>query len=89
MGAMQAQGYAEAVAEGAVSLTSAINAHRISNLFPVPPAHMTAVMIEAVEAARAEEYEKDIQLPDGVLYKGQTWVYPHEVIEEFRLGAFL
>ncbi len=89
MGAMQAQGYAEAVAEGAVSLTSAINAHRVSNLFPVPPAYMTTVMVEAVEAMQDEEPSRDIQLPEGVLYKGQTWVYAYEVIEAFRLGAFL
>lgn len=89
MGATQAAGYAEAVAEGAVSLASALNAHRVSNLYPSPPAYMVDTWIEAIEAMQDEDPSRDVILPGGVTYKGQTWAYAYEVIEGYRLEAFV
>jgi len=71
MGYATAAGYAEAVTEGSISLEAAIGAHMSTNLYPPPPAYMTAVAVAAVEGYDPED-DHMVSLPEGVTYKEQN-----------------
>ena len=89
MGSSVAAGFAEMVENGAVGLRTAIDAHRVSNLYPAPPVYMLDVMVAAVEAVQEHESDILLALPEGVSWKGQDTVPAYDVIESFRLEAFI
>jgi hypothetical protein len=67
----------------------ALSWHMSSNLFPAPPSYMLPVAAEAIEAARDEDWHREIPLPAGVTWRGKTSVPARAVIKNFRLEAFL
>ena len=89
MGYATAAGFAEAVEDGSVTLRAALDAHRVSNLYPAPPSYMLDVMVAAVEAVQQEESDILLALPEGVLWRDETHVPAYAVIESFRLDAFV
>ena len=92
MGHATAAGYAEMAEIGSIGLSTALDAHRASNLYPPPPAIMLGVMVAAVEAVQGDPedgYREVIDLPEGVQYHDADTVTAGEVIEAFRLDAFV
>lgn len=89
MGYAQASAYAELEQEGQISLRMAVGSHMTSNLYPPPPSFMTAVAIAAIEAVRDGESDTLIDLPEGVLWREESHVPAHAVIDSFRLDAFV
>lgn len=92
MGHSQAAGYAEMVADGGIDLTQAVRAHMASNLYPAPPAYMVPVAVSAIEAAQNDPedgYGENIDLPEGVEYRGSTTATASDIIQAFRLDAFV
>lgn len=99
MGASQAQGYADMIADGAINIQSAVQAHMASNLFPPPPNAMVDVALAAIDAVNdpdeGTENESEggwltrISLPEGVTYKGKTYATAQDIVGEFRLNAFI
>lgn len=63
MGRLGAEAFAEQVDEGNVSLTGAVSWHLSSNHYPPLPAFFVPVAIRAIELARDEEWDEDIDLP--------------------------
>lgn len=62
MGRMQAEGYAEAVRDGLVSLHNALLGHLTSNHYPPLPYSYVRVAQEALEHAEAREWDARVQL---------------------------
>lgn len=74
---------------GMVGIEQGIALHLAHNHYPPVPSIMVAVCVAAIDAANAEEYDAPIELPEGVLWKGQEAVPAHVVIREFHLDAWI
>lgn len=86
---MQAQGYADAVAEGTVTLEVALAAHLQSNHYPPLPTSLVAACIAALEAAADDDWGRLVALPDGLQLRDRDAVPADELIEAAHLSAFL
>lgn len=70
-------------------LRTALSWHLTSNHFPPVPTTMVEPCIEAINNANEGEWDKLIQLPDGVGYQGRTSAPTHAVVEQHHLESFL
>jgi hypothetical protein len=81
--------YAEGIAETELPLATQIEWHLKSNHFPPVPEFMVKPCIEAINAANAGEWNKNISLPDGVGYRGLTIAPVSAMIEQHHLDAWI
>lgn len=82
--------YAEGLAESGLGLGLALSVHLSSNHYPPVPQDMVPVCIAAIEAGNEGEWDRLIDLPEGVEYKdGRTAVEASVLIESLHLDAFL
>jgi len=84
--------FAEELASGigGITLERGVAIHMAGNLYPPPPSYMVPVAIEALNSILIEDdWEKEIDLPDGVEWRGEKKVPARFVIDAFRLEAFL
>jgi hypothetical protein len=90
MGTTGAQGFAELVEEGSVSLESAISWHMQSNHYPPHPRFMIPVAIRAIELANDGLWDEAVDLPEQVQW-AEDWRLPTaaEIVESFHLDAFI
>lgn len=83
MGHMQAEAYADAVADRLLTLDQALDAHLTSNCYPpinvlfIPPCK------EAIEACRDEVPELELELPNGRVLSAE------EIVDQLHLHAFV
>lgn len=63
--------------------------HLGSNHYPPVPVTMVPVCKAAIAACEEEDYERLIDLPEGVLWRDQTKVPTYEVVEAFHLQGFM
>ena len=89
MGALQASEMAAAIANDEITERQAIVWHLRTNCFPPVPMVMVDVALEAIHLIASEDADQDIDLPEGVEFRGGTKVLPWEVVETFHLGEFL
>jgi len=89
MGSMNAAAMAEAVGEGQVALRPALHWHLTANIFPPVPVSMVDVCAAAVEAAAEGDWALDIELPDGVTYRGATTAPATAIVDNYHLGFFV
>jgi hypothetical protein len=50
---------------------------------------MVQPCIEAIDAAYDEDYNREIEMPEGVLYKGKTTAPAHAIINQHHLSWFI
>jgi hypothetical protein len=72
-----------------ITLEQQIEWHLRSNHYPPVPASMVQPCIDAIDAGWEEDWNKEITLPDGVLYKGKTTAPAYAIIEQHHLDAWL
>jgi hypothetical protein len=90
MGSTQAMGMAEAVDDGMVDLRSALSWHLTSNHYPPIPEIMIDVAMAAIEAGEDEDWDRLIDLPDGVEHRRYGHSVPASaVIEDMHLDPFI
>lgn len=89
VGNLHAAEFAEAVKGGDVSLDAALTWHLHVNHYPAVPLSMVAPCREAIEAARDGRWDEEIDLPDGVSWKGQPTVPVYAIVEQHHLNVFL
>lgn len=101
MGSMQAYGYAELVAEGAIGLRMAVAAHMESNMYPPLPRAWVPMAMEAIEAASEGDWDREIILPEAVHYSeivngvqrdrvlSRQILSATEIVDKMRLEAFV
>jgi hypothetical protein len=78
--------YALAIDETDLTLRDKIDWHLRANVFPPRPEMLDA----CVAAVEAEDYNTEIELPEGVSYKGTATTAPAwAIIDGFRLEAFV
>lgn len=89
MGHMHATEFASAVEDGTVSLDQALAWHLRSNHFPPVPLTMVPVCAAAIEAVNDDDLGREIDLPDGVTFRGASRTTAHAIVESHHLHAFL
>ncbi len=70
-------------------LEAQINMHLQYNFYPPVPSSMVLSCIEAINAYDEEDIERDIELPQGVEWRGLTYAPAHAIVENHRLHAWL
>jgi hypothetical protein len=81
--------FAEGLTETQLSLKAQIEIHLVSNHYPPVPAFMADVCLEAIEAGNEGEWDRQITMPKGVTYKGQTKAPAWAIIEQHHLEFWL
>jgi hypothetical protein len=89
MGRHNAEGFAEAVAEGTCSLRAALSWHLTSNHFPPVPTSMIEPCLEAIEACNEEDWEREIALPGAITFRGVRTAPANAIVEAHHLDSFL
>ena len=72
-----------------ISLEQAIGYHLQGNHYPPVPLMMVEPCIAAIDAYYNEDYNLEINMPEGVLYKGKTTAPAWAIIEQHHLNAWL
>ena len=68
---------------------TALRWHLSSNHYPPIPSVMIAPCKTAIANANADEWDALIELPDGVVWRGQTTCPTHALIEHAHLHGFI
>ena len=75
--------------ESVVDINQSIAIHLTSNHYPPVPVSMVQPCIDAIYACDEEEYDKLIELPEGVMWRGQSSAPAHAIVEGHHLLAWL
>lgn len=89
MGSTQAEGLAAAIDEGLASLEMALTFHLTSNHYPPVPTAMVPVCIAAIEAYERYDNDYQIDLPEGITWRGNTQAPAWAVMDDLHLHAFV
>ena len=76
-------------AEGEVSLEQAIGYHLQSNHYPPVPLSMVQPCIEAIDAANEGDIDLEIEMPEGVSYRGMPTAPAWAIIEQHHLDSWI
>jgi hypothetical protein len=85
MGSVTAIGLADSV----LDLETQLGYHLQGNHYPPVPLSMVQPCIEAIDAAYDEDYNREIEMPEGITYKGKTTAPAHAIINQHHLNWFI
>jgi len=88
MGYSQTMGFAELVQEGSVQLRAAVEYQLTANHYPPVPRSMIAPCLMAIHACNEGNYNAQIELPDGITWRGQTTAPAAQIVEGHHLEPF-
>jgi hypothetical protein len=71
-----------------LDLESAIGYHLQGNHYPPVPLSMVQPCIDAIDAYWEMDMDRNIELPDGVLWRGETYAPAYAIIESHHLEAW-
>ena len=72
-----------------LDLEVAIGYHLQGNHYPPVPLSMVEPCIEAIDAFYDEDYNREIALPQGVLWRGQVTAPASAIVEQHHLETWL
>jgi hypothetical protein len=72
-----------------ITLEQAIGYHLQGNHYPPVPLSMVQPCIDAIDAYYDEDYDLEIEMPEGVFYKGKSTAPAWAIIEQHHLSAWL
>jgi len=72
-----------------LDLEMALGYHLQGNHYPPVPLSMVEPCIEAIDAFYDEDYNREIALPQGVLWRGQVTAPASAIVEQHHLEAWL
>lgn len=72
-----------------LDLETAIGYHLQGNHYPPVPLSMVEPCIDAIDAYYEDDFNKEIEMPEGVFYKGKTTAPAWAIIEQHHLDAWL
>jgi hypothetical protein len=71
-----------------LELEQAITIQLRSNHYPPVPYSMVPICIDAIYAYNEGDYQKEIKLPEGVLWRGQEYAPAAAIIDSHHLDAW-
>ena len=81
--------FAQDLALTNIPLDQQIAMHLRGNHYPPVPLTMLEPCLYAIEACNDENYNRLIELPEGVLWRGQKTAPAHAIVEGHHLDAWL
>jgi hypothetical protein len=72
-----------------LDLDSSLAMHLTANHYPPVPTSMVQPCIDAIDAYHDEDYQRLIELPEGVLWRGETSAPASAIAEAHHLDAWL
>lgn len=81
--------YAEGIRESGLDLHTMIHWHLTGNHFPPVPTSMVEPCIEAINAVNEGDYDREVELPEGVTYKGRDTAPAWAIVDQHHLDTFL
>jgi hypothetical protein len=75
--------------ESVIDIHQSMAIHLTSNHYPPVPISMVQPCIDAIYACDEEQYDKLIELPEGVQWRGQNSAPAHAIVEGHHLQAWL
>jgi hypothetical protein len=72
-----------------LDLEMALSMHLQGNHYPPVPLSMVQPCIEAIDAYWDEDYNKLIEMPEGVSYRGSNLAPASAIVEQHHLDAWL
>lgn len=84
MGNLQAQEMTEMA-----DLDTALAWHLTANHYPPVPAYMLETCKQAIDLANEGDWHSEIELPEGVLYKGLTEAPVYAIVEQHHLSNWI
>ena len=75
--------------ESVIDINQSIAIHLTNNHYPPVPISMVQPCIDAIYAYDEEEYNKPIELPEGVMWRGQSSAPAHAIVEGHHLQPWL
>ena len=82
-------GIAQDLSQATISIQQQMAIHLTSNHYPPVPMSMVQPCIDAIYAYDEEEYDKLIELPNGVMWRGLNSAPAHAIVEGHHLQAWL
>jgi hypothetical protein len=77
------------LADTELDLEKQLAYHLQGNHYPPVPLSMVQPCIDAIDAAYDEDYDRMIEMPQGISYKGNTHAPAWAVIEQHHLDWFI
>ena len=71
-----------------VSLRQQLSWHLTGNHYPPVPTSMIEPCIQAIEAVREYDFEREIALPEEVLWRGREAAPAHAIVSAHHLEAW-
>lgn len=81
--------YAEGFADIGLSLRAQLGIHLRNNHYPPVPTSMVTPCELAIHACSDGDWERPIELPDGVLYRGEPTAPARAIAESHHLGIWI
>ena len=72
-----------------LDLEIAIGYHLQGNHYPPVPLSMVQPCIDAIDAYYEDDAMREIEMPEGITYKGRTTAPAYAIIEQHHLSAWL
>jgi hypothetical protein len=72
-----------------LDLESSIAMHLTANHYPPVPTSMVKPCIDAIDAYHDEDFNREIEMPEGVSYKGKTTAPAWAIVDQHHLDAWL
>jgi hypothetical protein len=71
-----------------LDLSTAIKIHLTANHYPPVPVSMVEPCIDAIDAYHNGDTDQEIQMPQGITYKGRNTAPAWAIIEQHHLEAW-
>ena len=88
MGHTGAQSMRETADEFGISLRQQLSWHLTSNHYPPVPTSMIDPCIQAIEAVREGDHEREIALPEGISWRGMNAAPAHAIVIGHHLDVW-
>lgn len=85
MGNLQAQ----EIANSGLDLRGQLHWHLRSNHYPPVPTSMIDPCIQAIEACNDYDYYREIELPDGVFFRGRDTAPASDIVRAHHLDSWI
>ena len=71
-----------------MGMETAIRLHLTSNHYPPVPVSMVPICIEAIDAYWEEDLNREVELPEGISWRGENFAPAYAIIESHHLEAW-